>query len=123
MFTKTLNLGSCEYDMIRRMSSWALGGFGDTERKLAPAQQQDKEMYRNENGSAPAADVPSVVGHERSVKEKLLIGLKCKRLLNQGRLLFLAKHGYEAELVTFCDRSITPENTLLVAGPCQTFKT
>jgi len=53
--------------------------------------------------------------HFFSVEEKKIIGYKCKRLLDLGRVEFLTKHGFEANLVGYVEESVTPENVLLVA--------
>jgi len=41
----------------------------------------------------------------------------CKRLLDTGRLRYLAQHGYSVRLQTYVDEIVSPENMLIVAQP------
>lgn len=100
LFTQTLGLGKREFDTICRLSCWATNG-------------STKSEHRN-SGDQQAA---TLVHQTLSFQEKKLVGLKCKRLLNQGRLRFLESHGYNARLEAYCDSIYTPENTVLMAWP------
>eukprot|EP00250_Pteridium_aquilinum_P000447 c10490_g1_i1 orf=110-1522(+) len=44
------------------------------------------------------------------------LGLKCKKLLDVGRLYWLMQMGMKAKLVAYVSPEITPENTLLLAS-------
>lgn len=45
------------------------------------------------------------------------VGRACKRLIDYGRLLYLRDLSYHAELVTYCDTDVTPENSSILAWP------
>lgn len=48
-------------------------------------------------------------------EERENIGFQCKQVLDCGRLHYLMAHGYEAKILYYVDRSMTLENTALVA--------
>lgn len=50
-------------------------------------------------------------------QEKTELGFQAKRLLDMGRVLFLRACNFESSLVYYIDRSISPENVLLIALP------
>lgn len=45
------------------------------------------------------------------------VGRACKRLIDYGRLMYLRDLGFDAELVTYCDIDVTPENSSILAWP------
>mmetsp|Transcript_23802 Transcript_23802/g.39144 ORF Transcript_23802/g.39144 Transcript_23802/m.39144 type:complete len:345 (+) Transcript_23802:522-1556(+) len=47
--------------------------------------------------------------------EREAIGFQCKRLIDYGRLKGLESRGWDARLVTYVEREISPENVLLIA--------
>ena len=49
--------------------------------------------------------------------EKKEIGMKCKRLIDAGRLEYLSKRGYETKLMYYVDSKVTLENVALLAEP------
>ena len=57
------------------------------------------------------------IGGRLSAAERVQLGLACKRLLDTGRLRYLARHGYRGWLQHYVPESVSPENTLLVAVP------
>ncbi|KAJ1489097.1 hypothetical protein T484DRAFT_1886313, partial [Baffinella frigidus] len=51
-----------------------------------------------------------------TAEERERLGRESKRLLDHGRLLWLREHAlFDAELITFCDAKVSPENCLLLA--------
>lgn len=43
------------------------------------------------------------------------LGLKARRLLEEGRLRYLRDRGFEAKLVRYVDGGVTPDNLAIVA--------
>jgi len=87
MFTKTLKLTRREFDLMCVLSSWAICGFERSEPVLSEQVQEERRMA----------------------------GIKCKQLLNHGRLLYLKQCGYESvELIQYTN--VTKENILLLAS-------
>jgi len=65
---------------------------------------------------------PSAWEHRRRVMTQILgfrrcrdLGLKARRLLEEGRLRYLRDRGFEAELVRYVDAATTPDNLAIVA--------
>lgn len=50
-----------------------------------------------------------------TAKEKEEIGLKCKNLMNWGRLQFIKDIGFDCALHYYINSDITPENVCIVA--------
>jgi tRNA:m4X modification enzyme len=48
-------------------------------------------------------------------KARAVLGRKCKRLIDTGRLQWLTEHGMQAKLVEYIAASVSPENRLLLA--------
>ena len=48
-------------------------------------------------------------------QEREKLGYWSKNLIDYGRLCFLKKYGFDAELVAYVDQSYTIENTALMA--------
>jgi hypothetical protein len=54
-------------------------------------------------------------GVEVDVERRVAIGRACRRLIDYGRLQFLRRLGFRAEVVYYCHTELTPENVLLIA--------
>ncbi len=50
-------------------------------------------------------------------RERAVVGMHCKRLIDLGRVEYLNNNGYNAKLVYYCDAKVTPENVMLIATP------
>ena len=50
-----------------------------------------------------------------SPQERKELGMKCKRLLDHGRMEYLIQQGLVSKLLVYIDSKITPENTMLLA--------
>jgi len=70
--------------------------------KLAPQYQVCREAQ-------------TAAAHAAAARTQL--GLLSKRLLDEGRLVWLRNNGWEGRLVRFVDRAVTPENVLLLGWP------
>ncbi|XP_071485589.1 tRNA:m(4)X modification enzyme TRM13 homolog [Diadema antillarum] len=77
---------------------------------------RDRGKSSEEEASEHPVEQQSIVSTlGLSVPDREMIGFKCKRVLDMGRLLYLRNHRLKTELVYYVERSITPENALLVA--------
>jgi tRNA:m4X modification enzyme len=65
-----------------------------------------------EQGAAP---MPMDAAQYLPAEEREVLGRKCKRLLDYGRVVWLREQGLHAELVHFCQPHVSLENCLLVA--------
>jgi tRNA:m4X modification enzyme len=87
-----------DFEMIRRTASWGTSCLG---------------------GAKAASSVIVMQKEERREKisnvEKADIGLRCKMVLDIGRLLYLQSAGFECEMVRYVDGTLSPENRLLTA--------
>merc|ERR1712032_1441236 len=53
----------------------------------------------------------------RAAAARAELGHLCKRLIDEGRMAFLVREGWDCRLVRFVDRETSPENVLLLAWP------
>jgi hypothetical protein len=49
------------------------------------------------------------------IKRARQLGRKARRLLEEGRMMYLRDHGFDAHLVRYCDASITNDNLAIIA--------
>jgi len=102
-------LSKKSFEVMCRLSSWAVCGFNCT-----------KSYQSIDNTSAASVNNTYSNDHNLSFlndAEKEAIGKKCKDLINTGRILFLQENGFDAELIYYVEQHISLENTLLVATP------
>ncbi|TPX57142.1 hypothetical protein PhCBS80983_g04047 [Powellomyces hirtus] len=67
------------------------------------------------NTAPPADDTDQPHWTQLTFAERETLGLQCKRVLDYGRLAYLRRCGFEAELVYYVDRKNSLENLALVA--------
>ena len=97
------------------MSSWGVCGFEtrDEEGDHLDDPGEGTESLADERNNIPAANG---LEWSFSVPEKKAIGMKCKKLLNYGRVLFLKSKGYKVSLQRYVKDEVTLENALLCAS-------
>lgn len=88
--------------------SWATCGTGKSRK---PDEPQTSEQTKQEEN--PHKDRYDRLNLPRETREE--IGLKCKRLMDQGRVEYLTSLGFKSELVYYVQTSITLENVCLLA--------
>ena len=99
-FLDTLRFSRREFELVTKMSSWAVCG------------------QRHEPECEHAAVVDDGAGVAMGTDRRAEVGRACKRLLDIGRLKYLRANGYpEARLQQYTDRAVTLENVLLIATP------
>lgn len=89
-------LDSNDFALISNMSSWAVCGF-----------EMANDEHLPESGAPPAARLRS--------SEKRLLGWKCKRVIDIGRVMYLTEHGYACEFIEYVGTELSPENLMLIA--------
>ena len=112
------------------LSSWATGyrgaprGSAEQGAAASPASQAGapEASAGNADEHAPADSAATLelersLGDQLSAAERVELGLACKRLLDTGRLRYLARHGYRGWLQHYVPETVSPENTLLIAVP------
>jgi len=77
------------------------------------------ENTLNKQWQSQSSDVPdrSNSMSARAAAARAELGHLCKRLIDEGRLAFLVREGWDCRLVRFVDRETSPENVLLLAWP------
>ena len=72
----------------------------------------EHDDMRTEHGSVSMECGRGYIPHPREA-----IGLKCKRLIDLGRLAYLKEHGLDARLVYFVEKATSLENVMIIATP------
>ena len=84
----------------------------------APNAQHDASLLgEHENADPEAAQLGALLDGRIDAPTRRQLGRMCKRLLDTGRLRYLAQHGYSVRLQTYVDEIVSPENMLIVAQP------
>ncbi|KAG0241322.1 tRNA:m(4)X modification enzyme TRM13 [Actinomortierella wolfii] len=134
-FLQECGITEREFALICRMSSWGVsinrsraaspGGDSDnTEKKCEKDKSNDNdgedEDEEEEHGQVDTAakDLGSNLSL-LNVQRRIELGLRCKRLLDIGRVKYLEKHGFDAEVIYYTDRDTSLENLALMAVPKQ----
>ncbi|XP_042902977.1 tRNA:m(4)X modification enzyme TRM13 homolog isoform X2 [Parasteatoda tepidariorum] len=107
-YFENFKLSEREFQLLCCMASWATCGLRKTE--------HHSETTAKENEEIPEDNVLNRYKKlNLSHEEREVIGMKCKRLIDAGRVLYLQKEGYEVELITYTDKSVSLENVALLA--------
>lgn len=123
-----------EFHLLCLMSSWAVCGVrpqtGSTRNKASGPDTSVEQVSAGPT-SAACTVAASVSSHEEAVDHSRSspagytphpreeIGLKCKRLVDYGRLAYVQREcGLPAKLVHYVDRATSLENVLLMVPPC-----
>lgn len=122
-FTRT------EFEYLCRIACWK--NFDRrTDHKdhvVAPAAPSGAPSFLNEAlGTAQAAKRRKIAstppqstatsGHSAlSNTQRLELGRRCRILIDHARVEYLARQGFTAILVKYCDFHVTPDNTLILA--------
>eukprot|EP00112_Aurelia_sp_Birch-Aquarium-sp1_P016120 Seg3626.1 transcript_id=Seg3626.1/GoldUCD/mRNA.D3Y31 product=tRNA:m protein_id=Seg3626.1/GoldUCD/D3Y31 len=96
-----------DFHRVTQLCSWAVCGFRDHHKDSTNGDQEEKECENNQERN----------DFKLSSEEKKEIGIKCKRLIDVGRLEYLKKHGYKSKLMYYVDSEVTLENVALLAEP------
>lgn len=122
-FFATAGLGPVEFNYFKRMTSWATCGMRDAATQASTtsmkneAQSSETEKL-DQNHRSEEFNLDGLQGL-LTTEERKQIGRLCKLLIDHGRIEYLQQRGYEALLQRYTDLSISLENVLLTAVPCQ----
>ncbi|GFY73563.1 tRNA:m(4)X modification enzyme TRM13 [Trichonephila inaurata madagascariensis] len=121
-FMEKHNFTERDFSLMCCVASWATCGLRKTENDLVDI--TDENLKKNEsvekNNEEHAEDAPDETLLNRYIKlnlkhdEREIIGMKCKRLIDAGRIFFLTEAGYDAKLITYIDKSVSLENVALL---------
>nr|XP_060629987.1 tRNA:m(4)X modification enzyme TRM13 homolog [Anolis sagrei ordinatus] len=122
-FFTAAGLGAAEFNYFRRMASWATCGLRETARKDTATdgkneEQSNEEEEHEDDDNGADSNWDSLQGL-LTAEERKQIGRRCKLLIDHGRIEYLRQRGYEAVLQNYTDLSVSLENVLLTAVPCQ----
>jgi tRNA:m4X modification enzyme len=148
-----LGLTAADFHWMCAISSWAVcevverqpsrsvraDSAIDTDVSHQPA-DQTTEHEKPESAGVSSLHANHRINQVLSPQERTLLGRRCKRLIDYGRVQYLSERGYDSwyvffdvsifnlrgsqcnfayRLVSYVDQSITKENTLLLAVPKQ----
>ncbi|GFX57902.1 tRNA:m(4)X modification enzyme TRM13 homolog [Trichonephila clavipes] len=122
-FMEKHNFTERDFSLMCCVASWATCGLRKTE-KNDSVDITDGNLKKNEsvekNNEEHAEEAPDETLLNRYIKlnlkhdEREIIGMKCKRLIDAGRIFFLTEAGYDAKLITYIDKSVSLENVALL---------
>eukprot|EP00039_Didymoeca_costata_P006847 m.93947 g.93947 ORF g.93947 m.93947 type:complete len:480 (-) comp13422_c0_seq1:178-1617(-) len=116
-YFRSLGFTPFEFRCISLMSSWAVCGTRSS--KEHESDEHDQQSCSQSAQILDSKDEQETSSHVKkswlSQKEMELIGFRCKRLIDMGRLIYLRQHGFEAWMQFYVPKSISPENVVIVA--------
>lgn len=124
-FLLKCGFSSADFRLLSRITGWqpSVQGLSENSRATLDARVARK-VEAGVNDDATKAAVISEEdnkirnGPVLSPERRMQIGRMAKRVLDAGRLEYLQESlGWEAELVYYCDPSISPENCLIIGRP------
>lgn len=106
-FWESLGLTDRDFALCIVLSTWALCGRRE--------QDTDDDDGDEEHGILDKEDTNESHWSGMTFEEREILGAQCKRVIDIGRVKFIEKLGFEAGLVHYVGKDITPENCLLWA--------
>uniref|UniRef100_A0A1J3HQV0 tRNA:m(4)X modification enzyme TRM13 n=1 Tax=Noccaea caerulescens TaxID=107243 RepID=A0A1J3HQV0_NOCCA len=113
----SLGISKDEFHTMTWFTSWAVDDDhgskvpGVDGVDLLASNKKEEEEVEDDSLSSVEEVVKKMKPMERAV-----LGFKCKQIIDAGRMKWVKKHGLDSKLVKYIPASISPENTLLVAG-------
>uniref|UniRef100_A0A0R3RFK1 tRNA:m(4)X modification enzyme TRM13 n=1 Tax=Elaeophora elaphi TaxID=1147741 RepID=A0A0R3RFK1_9BILA len=107
-----------EFASLRHISTWAVCGFPSQENFNGDISVLPRSM-QSENLDQQKTILESI---SLNSAEKELLGQKAKAVLEFGRVVELQKFGYDVSLCRYVERTVTPENLLIVGRKKQNFE-
>ncbi|CAH2072077.1 unnamed protein product [Thlaspi arvense] len=116
----SLGISKDEFHAMTWFTSWAVDDdhgskIPDVDDIDLLASNAKEEEEGEEVGDDSLSSVEEVVKKMKPM-ERAVLGFKCKQIIDAGRMKWVKKHGLVSKLVKYIPASISPENTLLVAG-------
>ncbi|KAJ7524021.1 hypothetical protein O6H91_18G073300 [Diphasiastrum complanatum] len=116
-FFVSLGFSPDEFHTITWLTSWALSGdeeHGDGHDISGSTCNYQEEKECN-TGFSIAGERLNEVKQLLDKRERKALGMKCKQILDCGRLLWLKQNGLEVKFVQYVSENVSPENKLLLA--------
>ncbi|KAH9290713.1 hypothetical protein KI387_034830, partial [Taxus chinensis] len=112
-----LNLGFTreEFCAITWLTSWALDGEHCSEHSDDMDLQADLSVCDTVEAPANVYDEMGDIIRCLKPAGRAMLGMKCKEILDTGRLVWLREQGLNAKLVNYVPARVSPENRLLLA--------
>ncbi|GAB0091459.1 tRNA:m(4)X modification enzyme TRM13 [Sergentomyia squamirostris] len=110
-FLREMGFTLKDFAAMTKIVSWAVCGSGmsrERRKQLQEAEDSDDSIDQ----SSPDEDEDTV---KLTRKEKEELGLRCKRILDYARIVFLRQNHYNANLIYYVNRDVTLENVCIVA--------
>lgn len=117
-----------EFSVMKQWSGWAHTiKFTDEEGKVSESAQSGKASGSDEEVSTPNEEEAECCEHSAPVNESTVrpagltsremsdVGKMVKRILDQGRVMYLRRLGLPARQVRYCDPSLSPECYMIIA--------
>ncbi|CAF2125712.1 unnamed protein product [Brassica napus] len=113
-----MGISKDEFHALTWFTSWAVD---DDHGSKVPGVEGSDLIASKEEEEGDKVEDDSLSSVEEVVKkmkpmERAVLGFKCKQIIDAGRMKWVKKHGLDSKLVKYIPASISPENTLLVAG-------
>ncbi|CAA0393112.1 unnamed protein product [Arabidopsis thaliana] len=115
----SLGISKDEFHTMTSFTSWAVDDdHGSKLPGVDDIDLLDSNAKEEEEGEVRDASLISVEEVVKKMKpmERAVLGFKCKQIIDAGRMKWVKKHGLNSKLVKYIPASISPENTLLIAG-------
>ncbi|KAK3825534.1 MAG: methyltransferase TRM13-domain-containing protein [Benniella sp.] len=128
-FLKEIDISPEEFVYLTRMSSWAVSVNNTIPEHVSGSSSTPIDDKDTTTDGFIADDDEHRVENDKGLEElgshlptldfqaRERLGQQCKRLLDVGRVRYLQKHGFDAELVYYVDRGTSLENLALMAVP------
>ncbi|KFK30737.1 hypothetical protein AALP_AA6G020700 [Arabis alpina] len=114
-YISSLGMSKDEFHIMTWFTSWAVdddhGSNLPEETDLLASNAKEEEEVEDDSLSSVEEVVKKMKPMERAV-----LGFKCKQIIDSGRMKWVKQHGLHSKLVKYIPASISPENTLLIAG-------
>lgn len=110
------NISRLEFDLMRRMSTWATCAFRAHAKEKEATSHDTDDSSISSSVSISATEKNSIQSLSNAEREQ--IGFLIKRFLDEGRAQYLLKHAsfQRAKVEQYTSRNITRENALLIAS-------
>ncbi|XP_024009854.1 tRNA:m(4)X modification enzyme TRM13 homolog isoform X2 [Eutrema salsugineum] len=116
----SLGMSKDEFHTMTWFTSWAVDddhgskipGVDDIDLQASDTKEEE-QVKGVEDDSLRSVDE---VVKKMKPMERAVLGFKCKQIIDTGRMWWVKKHGLDSKLVKYIPASVSPENTLLIAG-------
>jgi len=104
-YIRGLGISEAEFKYMSKMTSW-VNSMSDEH-----GEHQDTDVASDTN--ALQIDTNRMAASKLTAHQKIQVGRKCIRILDEGRVDFLRKSSFDVDMMNFVTTDFTPENKLL----------